>query len=141
MKLDSFDFISKFVKMNIDDCKRLVLKNIDIKLGVYNFGKILDIENYALDQLLILHVENVAIDDRATKRLSRKLKKMTLLEELHLVNIIKLEDYMETLANSLKKHKRLRILDLRQTELRTRDVSALVPLLSANKAIEELDIS
>ena len=49
MKLDSFDFISKFVKMNIDDCKRLVLKNIDIKLGVYNFGKILDIENYALD--------------------------------------------------------------------------------------------
>lgn len=91
--------------------------------------------------MLILHVENVAIDDRATKRLSRKLKKMTLLEELHLVNIIKLEDYMETLANSLKKHKRLRILDLRQTELRTRDVSALVPLLSANKAIEELDIS
>ena len=83
----------------------------------------------------------MAIDDRATKRLSRKLKKMTLLEELHLVNIIKLEDYMETLANSLKKHKRLRILDLRQTELRTRDVSALVPLLSANKAIEELDIS
>ena len=91
--------------------------------------------------MLFLHVENVAIDDRATKRLSRKLKKMTLLEELHLVNIIKLEDYMETLANSLKKHKRLRILDLRQTELRTRDVSALVPLLSANKAIEELDIS
>ena len=73
----------------------------------------MDIDNYALDQLLILHVENVAIEDRATKRLTRKLKRMTLLEELHLVKIIKLEDHMETLANSLKKHKRLRILDLR----------------------------
>ena len=48
---------------------------------------------------------------------------------------------MDTLAASLRKHRRLKILDLRQGALRTRDVSSLVPLLTENKAIEELDIS
>ena len=88
-----------------------------------------------------LHIIDTPLDDKATKRLTRKLKQLKLLEELRMVNLVKLEDNMEALATSLRKHRRLKILDLRQSSLRTRDVSALVPLLTENKAIEELDIS
>jgi len=63
------------------------------------------------------------------------------LKELHLINIDALEGVMDILSESLKKHKKVKVLDIRQTNLRTRDVSALVPMLSENKVITEIDIS
>ncbi len=80
---------------------------------MYHFGKVLDTNNVSVDRLKKLYIGETQLDDRATKRLTRKLKKMTLLEELHLVNIMKLEDHMETLAVSLRKLKKLNVLDLR----------------------------
>ena len=48
---------------------------------------------------------------------------------------------MAKLAKSIKHHKFLRILDLRQENLRTRKVDDLIALLSTNKTILKLDIS
>ena len=64
------------------------------------------------------------------RRIVRNLRKMRTLNELHLVNLEALEPLMDTLAESIQKHKELKVLNLRQTTLRTRDVSALVPLLA-----------
>jgi len=63
------------------------------------------------------------------------------LTELHLINLEALEPLMDTLADSVQKHKKLKVLNLRQTTLRTRDVSALIPLLAQNHVITEVDIS
>ena len=63
------------------------------------------------------------------------------LKELYLINIDALEGVMNVLADALKKHKKVKILNIRQTNMRTRDVSSLVPLLSVNKVISDLDIS
>ena len=48
---------------------------------------------------------------------------------------------MDVLAESIGKLKQLKVLDVRNNKLRTRDVSALVPLLSTNKTLQEVDIS
>lgn len=75
------------------------------------------------------------------RRIVRNLRKMKNLKELHLVNLEALEPLMDTLAESITKHKYLKVLDLRQHTLRVRDVSALVPLMSTNHVIEEVIIS
>ena len=75
------------------------------------------------------------------RRIVRNLRKMRTLNELHLVNLEALEPLMDTLAESIQKHKELKVLNLRQTTLRTRDVSALVPLLAQNHVLTDLDIS
>ena len=75
------------------------------------------------------------------RRLVRGIRNMLNLTDLHLVNLIELEPLMDILAESIKGHKALRKLDLRQNNLRTRDVSFIVPLLKDNKVLEELDIS
>lgn len=68
---------------------------------------------------------------------------MHCLEELHLIDLDELEHNMDVMVKSIDKLKELRILDVRNTKLRTRDVSALVPLLAgnSNKMLEEVDIS
>ena len=49
----------------------------------------------------------------SVKKILRSLKKMHSLEELHLVNLEPLEMLMGYLAESIKKHKFLKVLDLR----------------------------
>lgn len=48
---------------------------------------------------------------------------------------------MVSLTDCIKNHKYLKVLDLRQENLRVRDVSALVPLMAANHVIEYINIS
>ena len=47
---------------------------------------------------------------------------------------------MDSLFESIGRLKELTVLDLTNTRLRTRDVSALVPLLSKNKVIQHVNI-
>ena len=47
------------------------------------------------------------------RRLLRCLRKMDNLEELHLVNLEELENQMDILADSIKTHKVLEVLDVR----------------------------
>jgi len=62
----------------------------------------------------------------------RALKFMKGLEEIHLVNLEPLEELMGELAESVKKQKFLKVLDLRQNYLSKREVIKLVPLLKNN---------
>ena len=73
----------------------------------------------------------------------RGVRNMLSLKELHLVNIEKLEPHMLTLADCVRTHKALEVLDVRQTQqnLYKRDVSSLVILLNENKVLKEIDIS
>ena len=83
----------------------------------------------------ILHVEESQLNDKATRRLIRGVRKMDSLKELHLVNITKLESHMHMLADSVRNHKALEVLDVRQTNstnLYKRDVSSLVVMLAEN---------
>ena len=68
---------------------------------------------------------------------------MDSLKELHLVNIEKLEPHMLTLADGVRTHKALEVLDVRQTNpnLYKREVSSLVILLNENNVLKEIDIS
>ena len=66
---------------------------------------------------------------------------MTELTELHLVNLEELENYMSELSDAVRVLKRLKVLNLRQSNLRTRKVGSLVPLLAESVNIETLDIS
>ena len=67
---------------------------------------------------------------------------MRSLKELHFVNLTELEPLMGTLCKDINKfNKELKVLDLRQNHFRTRDVTPLVPMLTNNKVIRELDIS
>ena len=52
-----------------------------------------------------------------------------------------LESLMDVLADSIAKLKQITLLDVTNNTLRTRDVSALVPLLSKNKTLQEVNIS
>jgi len=71
------------------------------------------------------------------------------LEELHLIDLEELESVMGVLAKSIQNLDNLRVLDVHvspnfsNTKLRSRDVSALVPLLvgNTNKMLKEVDIS
>ena len=65
------------------------------------------------------------------------------LEELHLINLDELEKQMKVMVKSIKNLANLRVLDLRNTKLWKRDISALVPLLAGNtnKNLVEVDIS
>jgi hypothetical protein len=74
-------------------------------------------------------------------RLLRVLRTMRDLQELHLVNLLELENQMDLLCESIKNHRLLKVLDVRQENMRKREVSALVPLLSTNFFIERIDIS
>ena len=88
-----------------------------------------------MGSLKVLHVENIAFSSKALRRLVRGLRKMRNLQDLHLVNLEELEPLMDILAESLKRHKVLKKLDLRQNNLRTRDVSSLVLMLKDNKVL------
>ena len=98
-------------------------------------------EKFFLTNIRILHIEETQIDARGLRRLLKNLKQMVDLTELHLINLNTLDESMEVLASSLKKHKKLKVLDIRRDHLRARNFSALVPLLSTNKVITEVDIS
>ena len=75
------------------------------------------------------------ISDRALRRLISFVRSMTELTELHIVNQELLEKYMGPLADSVRHLKRLKVLNLRQSELRTREVGPLVPLLAESTNI------
>lgn len=90
-----------------------------------------------------MHIEDIKMQSKPAHNLCKQIHSMQLLESLSLVNIESLENakIMDTLARSIKHHKYLKFVDLRQMNIRTRNVDSLVTLLSKNKVIEKLDIS
>lgn len=66
---------------------------------------------------------------------------MSLLCELHIINIPVLEELMTILGHAITNHKKLKVLNIKQESFRTRDISALVPLLAGDTVLTDLDIS
>jgi len=94
-----------------------------------------------LNRLRILHIEDIALGPKPMQRMLRVVRKLIDLEELHLVNLLELENFTEVLAGSLGSIKKLRVLDLRQANLWKRNVGALVPYLANNRTVLKLDVS
>ena len=69
---------------------------------------------------------------KTMRRFLRSLRKMKSLKSLHLVDMDELEPLMDVLTESIGKLKELTVLDVKNTKIRTREVSAFVPLLSTN---------
>ena len=94
-----------------------------------------------MHKIRILHIQDIKLDARPTRNLIKQLRRMKDLQELHLVNLVSLEDQMHEFAHSIQNLKCLHDLNLRQTTIRTRKLDALVQMLMNNKSINRLDIS
>lgn len=66
---------------------------------------------------------------------------MNSLRELYIIDIPVLEQLMCILCKSIQKHKTLQLLNIKQTTFRTRDISALVAVLSGETVLTKIDIS
>ena len=66
-----------------------------------------------LNNLRELHIEDSPLAPKPLRRLLRSLRKMMTLKTLRLVNLVELENFMECLTDSIKKHRTLKVLDIR----------------------------
>ena len=57
-----------------------------------------------------------------------------------MIDLNELENIMDVLSDSIGKLKHLNVLDVTNTKLRTRDVSALVPLITSNRTLQEVNV-
>ena len=89
----------------------------------------------------MLHVEKINILALPLRRLIKSLKGLNQLTSLSIINIPELENLMDILGSSLHKHKTLKTLNIKQENMRTREIKALVPLLSNNSVLTNIDIS
>ena len=57
-RLGHFDFVLKFIRQNYNDCKSLVLKNLDLSRVQDQVRRGLEIDANQLSQLRILRIDN-----------------------------------------------------------------------------------
>ena len=62
------------------------------------------------------------------------------LKSLHLINLVELEPILDVLGENIRNLEHLTLLDLQNTLLKKRDIGSLVPLLTANKVLLEVNI-